>query len=375
MTVVLRIGIVRGLMPRLTQAEFASSFRKLDPVFISGGSSDEIKRFCREVGLEHRDLPIKPLWGIDPVGVILGRRTHQSWMGPDGLLDACRNLDVLETYELYHLFSGQAADVAKKLAIPLVCEVWTSFSEHLGYRIPPYALAARKVMQQASLFVARSNRAARALTQLGVPEDRLKVIYHGVNLERFYPARKKRKDNELRVLFVGSLEPYKGVDMLLDIWPRISKEVPKARLWLVGKGSLLPRAQKTKGVKAFGYIHHTKLPDIYRSVDIFTSPSQNRYLGPFLWGEEMFGYVFMEALASGLPVASTRCGAIPEVIGEENLLVDQGDADGLYSALRELIEDEERRKTLGKTNRARAEKIFDLRKQIEQIETTIKGIL
>lgn len=367
----LKIGIVRGLMPRLTQAEFASNFHKLDPIFITGESSSEIKSFCRQVELEHRDLPIKPLWRIDPAGLILGQGAHQSWVGPDGLLNACRDINVLETYELYHLFSGQTADVAKKLAIPLVCEVWTSFSGHLGYRIPPYALAARKVIQQASLFVARSNRAARALTQLGVSKDRLEVIYHGVNLKRFYPLQKKRKDNELRLLFVGSLESYKGVDMLLDIWPKISKEVPKARLLLVGKGSLLPRAQKTDGVKVFGYVRHIDLPEIYRSVDVFVSPSQNRYLGPFLWGEEFFGYTLMEAMASGLPIVATRCGAIPENVGEGNLLVEQGDAEGLHQTLKELIADKELRFKIGQSNRERAENIFDLQKQIEQLEKAI----
>lgn len=370
-----KIGIVRGLMPRLTQAEFASSFHKFDPIFITGESSSEIKNFCQQVKLEHRDLPIKPLWGIDLVRLVLGQRTHQSWVGPDGLLNACRDLDVLETYELYHLFSGQAADVAKKLAIPLVCEVWTSFSGHLGYRIPPYALVARKVIQQASLFVARNNRAARALTQLGVPKNKLKVIYHGVNLGRFYPARKKRKDNEWRVLFVGSLEPYKGIDMLLDIWPKISKEVPKAKLWLVGKGSLLPRAQKTDGVRVFGYVRHIKLPEIYRSVDVFVFPSQNRYLGPFLWGEEFFSYALMEAQASGLPVVATRCGGIPEMVGESNLLVEQSDVEGLYQALKRLIADRGLRIKIGQSNRKKAKNIFDLRKQIKQIETAIKTIL
>lgn len=371
----LKIGIVRGLMPRLTQAEFASNFHKLDPIFITGESSSETKSFCRQAGLEHRDLPIKPLWGIDPVRLILGRRTPQSLVGLDGLLNACQDLDVLETYELYRLFSGQTADVAKKLAIPLVCEVWTSFSAHLGYRIQPYALATRKVMKQTSLFVARSNRAARALIQLGVPKDKLKVIYHGVDLKRFYPPRKKRKDGELRVLFVGSLEAYKGVDMLLDIWPKILKEVPKARLWLVGKGSLLSRAQKTDEVRVFGYVSHIKLPEIYKGVDLFVSPSQNSYLGPFLWGEEFFSYTLMEAMASGLPVVATRCGGIPEEVGKNNLLVEQGDAEGFYQTLKGLIADEGLRIKIGQSNRQRAEDIFDLRKQIEQTEKAIETIL
>lgn len=370
-----KIGILRGLMPRLTQAEFAGSFRRFDPVFITGESSDEIQRYCRRIGLEHRDLPVRPLWGIDPVGMVLGQRTHQSWIGPDGLLDACRDLDVLETYELYHLFSGQAADVARELGIPLVCEVWTSFSGHLGYKIPPYALAAKKALRQASLFVARSKRAAEALIKLGVSRDKIKVIYHGVNLERFYPLRKQREGGEVRVLFVGALEPHKGVDMLLDLWPRVLKEMPKTRLWLVGKGSLEVRAQEIKGVRTFGYVHNTELPDIYRSVDIFVSPSHDRYLGPFLLGEEFFSYVLMEAQASGLPIVATRCGGIPEEVGENNFLVDQGDDENLFLALKTLIQNDNLRRRLGRKNRRQAEERFNLKIQTKKIEEEIFKIL
>jgi glycosyltransferase involved in cell wall biosynthesis len=147
--------------------------------------------------------------------------------------------------------------------------------------------------------------------------------------------------------------------------------VPKARLLLVGKGSLIPRAQKTDGVKVFGYVRHIDLSEIYRSVDVFVSPSQNRYLGPFLWGEEFFGYTLMEAMASGLPIVATRCGAIPENVGEGNLLVEQGDAEGLHQTLKELIADKELRFKIGQSNRERAENIFDLQKQIEQLEKAI----
>ncbi len=369
------ISIVRGLNPRLTQAEFAGSFQRFDPIFISGESSDEIKSYCHKVGLEQRDLPVKPLWGIDPVRMVLGRGTQHSWVGPDRLLQACRGSDVLETYELYTFFSAQVADVARKLGIPFVCEVWTSFSGHLGYRIPPYALMAKKVLRQASLLVARSNRAAEALTQLGVSEDKLRVIYHGVNLERFHPSNKKRGDGEIRILFVGSLEPSKGVSLLLDIWPKIFGNFPQARLWLVGKGSLLSWARKIEGVKAFGYVHHTKLPEIYRSADIFASPSQNRYLGPFLWWEEFFSYTLMEAQASGLPIVATRCGGIPEEVGEENFLVNQGSVEDLTEALGELIRDKNLRKILAKKNRLRAEKLFNIKIQIQKTEEVILKLI
>ena len=367
-----RAGIIRGLMPRLTQAEFANSFTHLDPVFITGESGDEIKSYCRKVGLEQHDLFLKPLWRVDPVRIFKRKRTHQSWVGVSGLLEACRDLDVLETYELYHLFSGQAADVAEKLGTPLVCEVWTSFSTHPAYFIPPYSLVAKKVLRTTSLFVARSKRAASALEELGVPKR--KMIYHGVNLKRFYPA-KRRSDGKVRILFVGDLEPFKGIKLLLDTWPKLYKDFPNTQLWLVGSGSLLPQARKTRGVKAFGYVGHTQMPGIYRESDIFVSPSINRYIGPFLWWEEFFSYTLMEAQASGLAIVATRSGGIPEEVGPDNLLVEQGNREGLYKALVKMIENKQQRLEIGRANRTRAEKLFDLQNQTGKLERVLISFL
>lgn len=141
------IGIIRGLMPRLTQAEFAFSFKRLQPTFITGGASQEIKNFCKNSGQEILDLNLKPVCLVDPVKLFLGRETHQSWISitKNDLLGACKNLDYIETYELYHFFSGAASDVARELKIPLITEVWTSFL-HPAYFLPPYILNTRKVL-------------------------------------------------------------------------------------------------------------------------------------------------------------------------------------------------------------------------------------
>ncbi|MFV1917771.1 MAG: glycosyltransferase, partial [Patescibacteria group bacterium] len=132
---------------------------------------------------------------------------------------------------------------------------------------------------------------------------------------------------------------------------------------------------RTKGTKVFGYVKHTEIPKIYRKADIFVSPSRERYIGPFLWNEEFFGYTLMEAQASGLPIAATRCGGIPEEVGEDNLLVDQNDPKNLILALKTLIKDDKLRRELGRKNRKRAEKLFDLKKQVKKTETEILKLL
>jgi len=369
-----KIGIVRGLMPRFTQAEFACSFKRFEPTFITGEARGEIKDFCNKEKLNTRDLRLKKILKIDPVEILLGNRTHQSFVGLEGLRDAVRGLDVLETYELYHFFSGQAAEAAKDLKIPLVCEVWTSFL-HPAYFIPPYSFTVRKVIKNTRLFIARSYKAKRALLKLGIPKEKIRVVYHGVNLRRFRGSRRNRGHREIVILYVGEMEEYKGVGDLLKIWPEIYKKHPHANLWLVGKGSLLEEAKGMTGVKVHGYVFYRNLPKIYSQADIFISPSKNRYLGPFLWWEEFFSYTLMEAQASGLPIVATRCGGIPEEIGDKNLLIKLGDTHGLKMALIKLIEDESLRRSLGLGNRERAEKLFDLYKQTEVLEDKIQEVI
>ncbi len=368
-----KIGIIRGLMPRLTQAEFAASFSHLDPVFITGESGKEIASYCKENGVVQRDLSLIPLFLRDPFQLVLRRRVHQSWIGVSGLAAACRDVDVLETYELYHLFSGQAATVSKKLQIPLVCEVWTSFAKHPAYLLPPYRWNVQKVIKQTSLFIARSEKAASALRQLSVPEEKIRMIYHGVNIDRFRPS-KKNPTMPVRILFVGELTAYKGVSMILAVWPKVREKFPDAELVLVGKGPLFDQAKKTSGVSAVGYVSHTKLSAVYASCDIFVSPSQDRYLGPLLWWEEFFSYTLMEALAAGLPIIATRSGGIPEEIGEENWLIPQRDPQALLQALLDACSDSVRRGKLREKNRHRAETHFDLKKQTAILEKEIQKL-
>lgn len=374
-----KIGIVRGF-PRVTQLEYASSFVRLEPVLITpsynvdaADEKGELEDYCKKVKLERRVLKMRDVYRVDPVKWVLGRQTHQSWIEMKGLEEIGRDLDVIETHELYLFDSGQAAKVAKKLGIPLVTEVWTTLAEHLAYKLPPYSWVAKRVINQTDLFVARSKRAKKALLKLGVDEEKIRTIYYGVNLKRFYPRRTKREDKEKRVLFVGVLEKFKGVDKLLDVWKRVVKQEPKARLWLVGEGSLLKRAEQVKGVRVLGKVGHTKLGGIYRQADVFVSPSQDTYLGPFKWWEEYFSHVLMEAQACGLPIVATRCGGIPEEIGDNNWLVEQKDKEGLVKALVEVLGDRKKREKVGRENRKRAERLYDLEKQVEKLERELAG--
>jgi glycosyltransferase involved in cell wall biosynthesis len=320
---------------------------------------------------------MEPVWYVDPVKTILGRRTHQSWLhfNPKAINDALLGADIVEIYEPYFFDSKQVAGLANKKGIIVITEIWTSFPNHPANFIPPYSLNVRSVIKNTDLFLVRSKRALSYLVQFNVPSKKIAVIYHGVNLKRFFPKRKKESSNKVIILFVGALRKSKGIGDLLTVSARLKKEFKGGtELVICGKGPLeseVKQHAQDKLVKYLGYVQHEAIPSIYQRSDIFCGPSKDIYSFGLKRWEEFVGYTFMEAMACALPIVTTDCGGVPEVVGKDNMMITQGNIEQLYKALRELISNKEKRLQIGAKNRKRAEKLFNLRNQVLKTEKEI----
>jgi glycosyltransferase involved in cell wall biosynthesis len=143
--------------------------------------------------------------------------------------------------------------------------------------------------------------------------------------------------DRIRVGFVGRLIPHKGVDVLLEAVagdPRMSVEV-------VGAG---PEADRLAGEAArlgladravfHGHVDEDALPGTYPRFDVLAVPSV-----PMPGWLEQFGRVVVEAQASGVPVVASASGALPDVVGEEGLLVPPRDPAALRAALGRLLDE------------------------------------
>lgn len=143
------------------------------------------------------------------------------------------------------------------------------------------------------------------------------VIPNGVDLHAFFPAIQiKENKNRQSILCVGAFSEDKHQDLLLDALAFLD---PKIECILAGKGPTKKTLEGHPQVKT-GRVHfielpHAEMPDLYRQVDVFTLPAPN----------EAFGLVFLEALASGLPVVANDGPRQRFVIGDEGIFCDVRD--------------------------------------------------
>ena len=184
-----------------------------------------------------------------------------------------------------------------------------------------------------------------------------RVIPNGVDVRRFHPdvpPRPELADGRLNVLFVGRLDPRKGLPVLLEALPRLRRTVPEARLVVVGDSFLrgwfeagLPAKERAHVVFA-GSVPPEALPSYYASAHVAVSPALRN---------ESFGIVLLEAMAAGKALVASDIPGYRAVVhdGEDGVLVPPGDAHALAETLARLLQDPARRLALGAHGRAKAE--------------------
>ena len=221
---------------------------------------------------------------------------------------------------------------------------------------------------------------------------RCRTILNAVDCDQF-TVKPERHATGRRLLFNGRLSPEKGVHTILEAFSNVLDRHPDAELDVVGPDSIPPFREvddartgrrfddlrefyttpnlygrhlrekasrcSANSVRFIGAVSHSETVDYYQGADVFLFPS--------IW-DEPFGLPVIEAMAAGLPVVSTRVGAIPEIVidGVTGLLVEPGDSVALAAAVARLLDDEPLRAAMGAAGRARAEERFSWRQHIDQ---------
>ena len=238
------------------------------------------------------------------------------------------------------------------------------------------------VMDKVDLFLPFTNRAKEVLKLEGVPEEKIEVIYPGVDRERFKPGKKTEPflnkynipANTFIVLYTGKLVSWKGVHNLIYAASILKKKgIDNFVFAIAGRGAqkenmikLIKEADVEENFRFLDFVSYDEMPQVYRMADVFVLPSY-----PTMTWQEQFGMVLIEALASGKPVISTMSGGIPEVLGDAGILIPSGDYFQLAENILRLMKDDNLRDALGKKALKIAEELYDAKKNGMQF----KGIL
>lgn len=220
-----------------------------------------------------------------------------------------------------------------------------------------YAPIARPAYSRAHRFIVSSPPLAEHAAALTRFRDRVTVIPFGIDPIRWPAAcpETSTSGTEPFVLFVGRHVPYKGVDILMralqgtGIRAVIAGDGPERTTWESLARGLGVDARFT------GDVSDAELHALFASCAAFVLPSTTR--------AEAFGYVQLEAMASGKPVISTDVPSGVSWVNQHEqtgLIVRAGDVDALRAALRRLMDDPALRARLGRQARTRIEDAFTM---------------
>lgn len=213
-----------------------------------------------------------------------------------------------------------------------------------------------------------------------LPESKISVVPHGANPEDFsfsesekIPLKKRLGiDSRPVLLFVGRLEPRKGIDILLKAAAEALKQI-NFKLIITGAGDRhkYERMSQSLGIADnvvfTGYLSDKDLRLLYSICTLFIFPSRM----------EGFGIAPLEAMAAGKPVLATKVGALPELIETERngVLVSADDASQLAQEILKLLGDRERIKTMGENNLKKVRDIYTWPGAAHKMETIYKELL
>jgi glycosyltransferase involved in cell wall biosynthesis len=224
----------------------------------------------------------------------------------------------------------------------------------------------QRVFDAARWIFTYSEWAARSVVNdFKIDTRKVSVVYPGMDLTRFKLAGKERskKTGKVQLLFVGNDFVRKGGVEVLEVFSNSFSHT--CELNIVTNSALEPNHPNIRvyrNVKAHSEDWHR----LYERADIFVLPTRF----------DAFGLVFVEAIASGLPVIATNINAIPEIIThhESGLLVEPGDTHCLAEAIRALVDDPDKRRSMGLAARRQAEVKFDSARTVKVMESALSEL-
>lgn len=291
----------------------------------------------------------------------------------------CRRRAVDAVLVHYATWALRYADIWEQLAKPVFVHVHGFDTEFEGMRdadptqrICDDAYPKKLVeMSRHVTFIANSQVTQQRLLAIGVPSDRIKLKYFGVELPK--QVKDQSRQEPLVFLYLGRLMEWKGPDRTIQAFELYRERGGQGRLILAGDGPLQQRC--TQLVAASPYRESIEMPGVVDRLQgdalrlqshVFVAHN-NR--GQKTFREEAFGVSPIEAMAAGLPVLSGRSGGLVETVvdGETGYLFEPGDIDAQAEYMLKLERDPHLREKLSAQAREHIRRHFGVKQEQERL--------
>jgi glycosyltransferase involved in cell wall biosynthesis len=360
----IRIAYLAGTLARGgAERELVNQLKALrgtrwDPLVFSFTVGEPIEAEIRALG-----VPVIP---VSRKGGILQRALRVAWLARQHRVSLIHS---------QHFFANPYSVAVHRIAgIPGVGSIQSNVHaevEQLGAMGKPSLFGPR-------WMTVNSRPAYETAVQMGRSEPRTFLLENGLDLAEFGSAADRASlpwdPRRPLVIGVGSLGPAKRFDRFVEVIARVRAQVPTVQAVIVGEGPLrgpIEQAASDRGLLQDGTLRllgqRTDVQRLLPQADVFLFTSDY----------EGFPNAVQEALASGLPVVSTRIGAVPDIVenGSTGLLCEREDVDGLAEGVSGLLLDPLRRKRMARRGVEHAHRRFGLPRLAQDLDSIYASVL
>lgn len=288
-----------------------------------------------------------------------------------------KHFDIIHVHEHRTLLAVIVHYYAKKCGIPYVSHGHgsvTTYFQKLTLKRLFDKLWGYRMLKEATKLIALSSVEAQQYKSMGVSEDKIEIVPNGIDLSEFenlpqrgeFRERYGLKAEQKIVLYLGRIHQTKGLDLLAKAFAELSKQIDDTKLVIAGPddGYLPALKRLIEGLKIeervlfTGPLYGEEKLKAYVDADLFVNPHP----------DEIFGIVFLEALACGTPViCSTGCGIADIIDGQAGLAVPY-DERRLHETLQHILGDDKMRREFGENGKSLVRERFRWEKICEQVE-------
>jgi glycosyltransferase involved in cell wall biosynthesis len=317
-------------------------YKKFDVEYTAislGFQNSSITKFVAKILKKALRLPIEEFGKVKYTPVLINRnfldfiitktnknsyfRYIKNYVKKITMLFQVQSFDIIHAHGMYFVPAGEVAYyIAKKYNKPYVV---TLHGSDVNLIMPKRKKKYIGILENATKVIFVSRALLEKAKSLGYSGKNSVVIPNGIDPEIFKPMEKEKIRKELGIYkkgikyigFVADLLPIKRADKLPEIFVNIMKEMNNVKFLIVGDGVLKEKiAQEMKGIDVIftGMIPQEEVAKYMNAMDVIILPSRN----------EGWPCVVLEAQACGTCVIGSSNGGIPEAIGFEEYVVEEG---------------------------------------------------